>query len=336
MTGIEDAALLARLQALRNPSLKEDLKDDSSTQPLQSTTHTSPSAITLEDRFRNLRSPSNEHNKNNSSGPTVEEERRLVGLGQTCDSELDDISQNVAILEGEKRVSVSDVQKLDGLLQEAKSTILQYHTQSSTQVVDEGCTPGPKEEQALTHQRSKSEESELAAEYIQKVLDELKVTDWSGEDDAEEKEGENANVAGRITPEKNFKAGKADDSILDLPSVPSKPPAHEETKQDTDDDLLARLAALKDASGKNENISAKKGEEARWTSIAKDEDVTEWCVICCDDATIKCLGCDGDLYCRACWREGHNSEDAGMEERMHKAVLYQKPGKEKRTRKIAA
>lgn len=27
--------------------------------------------------------------------------------------------------------------------------------------------------------------------------------------------------------------------------------------------------------------------------------------ICNKDAELSCRGCDGDLYCRACWSEGH-------------------------------
>ena len=48
-----------------------------------------------------------------------------------------------------------------------------------------------------------------------------------------------------------------------------------------------------------------------------DQDIDSWCIICCANATVKCFGCDGDLYCWGCWREGHVGEDAGVEEKGH-------------------
>jgi hypothetical protein len=56
-----------------------------------------------------------------------------------------------------------------------------------------------------------------------------------------------------------------------------------------------------------------------------DEEVNSWCIICQDDATVKCLGCDGDLYCAGCWKEGHMGPDVGFEERRHKWTKYRKP-----------
>ena len=62
------------------------------------------------------------------------------------------------------------------------------------------------------------------------------------------------------------------------------------------------------------------------TNILKysDDDVDSWCIICNEDATVKCLGCDGDLYCAECWHEGHMTREAGYEERGHKRVAYRK------------
>lgn len=49
-----------------------------------------------------------------------------------------------------------------------------------------------------------------------------------------------------------------------------------------------------------------------------DAEISSWCAICCADATVRCRGCAGELYCWACWREGHVGEDAGREERGHR------------------
>ena len=48
-----------------------------------------------------------------------------------------------------------------------------------------------------------------------------------------------------------------------------------------------------------------------------DQDIDTWCIICCANATVKCFGCDSDLYCWGCWKEGHVGEDVGLEEKSH-------------------
>ena len=48
-----------------------------------------------------------------------------------------------------------------------------------------------------------------------------------------------------------------------------------------------------------------------------DKEIDSWCIICCANATVKCFGCDGDLYCWGCWREGHVGDDVGLEEKTH-------------------
>ena len=55
-----------------------------------------------------------------------------------------------------------------------------------------------------------------------------------------------------------------------------------------------------------------------------DAEVDSWCIICLTDATVRCQGCAGDLYCNMCWKEGHTGPDAGYEERRHKAVALQR------------
>lgn len=54
---------------------------------------------------------------------------------------------------------------------------------------------------------------------------------------------------------------------------------------------------------------------------ATGEDELPWCDLCNEDAQVRCLGCDRDLYCRRCWKETH----ADLELKRHRIENYIAP-----------
>ncbi|NWV07029.1 ANCHR regulator, partial [Ptilonorhynchus violaceus] len=90
---------------------------------------------------------------------------------------------------------------------------------------------------------------------------------------------------------------------------------------------LTEEAALDEASGFNippdqttqsgplqQNLNKKAKQKTPTTTALvraddSDEDELPWCCICNEDATLRCHGCDGDLYCQRCFWEGHEEFD---------------------------
>lgn len=143
-----------------------------------------------------------------------------------------------------------------------------------------------------------------------------------------------------------------DDSAFKLPSAPSFLPEPSELSTsrksiDFESDITARMAALRGPSSSNPlsllpstpksidplglpSAPTFKPTDRPVKAVMKkpaftDEDIDTWCIICQDDATVKCSGCDGDLYCANCWKEGHMGPDVGWEEKSHKWIKWRKP-----------
>lgn len=137
-------------------------------------------------------------------------------------------------------------------------------------------------------------------------------------------------------------------AALSLPAVPSQlvdPEPHPPT--DFESAIAARMARLKGVSYGTSSASDTFGlpqapsfdPDARTTASAPkaassfagplsggytDEDQKTWCVVCLEDATIRCVGCDGDVYCGRCWRDMHVGPRAGWDERGHRWVRFER------------
>ncbi|KAL8304983.1 hypothetical protein RB597_004059 [Gaeumannomyces tritici] len=90
-------------------------------------------------------------------------------------------------------------------------------------------------------------------------------------------------------------AADDDDDELGLPSVPSYKPG----------DV-----------GKTTRLTTKTGYT--------DDDVESWCILCLEDATCRCEGCDDDVYCEQCWWGMHVGPSADYDARGHRRWKFTK------------
>jgi hypothetical protein len=138
-----------------------------------------------------------------------------------------------------------------------------------------------------------------------------------------------------------------DIALPDVPSDLADIPSSKRAGSADIDDITARLAALRAPSPDEDSLalpsvptSKPSGQPVnRLTSRTNytDDDVESWCTVCLEDATLRCPGCDDDVYCTRCWYEMHRGPQAGFDERSHKAVQFTKDKKtEKKEKKKVA
>ncbi|VUC20738.1 unnamed protein product [Clonostachys rosea] len=130
---------------------------------------------------------------------------------------------------------------------------------------------------------------------------------------------------------------------LELPSVPQDLTAPDQVpnsdpSSNSLDDITARLSALRASSASPSfnlpsvptSKPAKEPNRLKSTTKYTDDDMSSWCTVCLEDATLKCLGCDDDPYCVRCWREMHLGPTATFDDRDHKAVYFTREGKKEK------
>jgi hypothetical protein len=185
----------------------------------------------------------------------------------------------------------------------------------------------------------KATEEEEADDIIARVMAELEI---SRKYDPPSPPSEDSHDSDPQDQKHDQASQKDDDNDLSLPSAPTALPEDDfERTQAIEDAFTARLAALSTPSPSQTDSlglpSAPSFSPRKKPPIGSnlqsriDDEIDTWCIICQDDATLKCLGCDGDLYCQLCWTEGHRGDSAGFEEKMHKVVLYARKKKQAAT-----
>ncbi|KAM0329405.1 hypothetical protein ACHAQA_004712 [Verticillium albo-atrum] len=147
-------------------------------------------------------------------------------------------------------------------------------------------------------------------------------------------------VPSAITPHKHpdDDDDQGDEPSFSLPSVPSGPAtASSPSSAPADEDsLAARMAALRLPTNADIGLPSVPSEmpanRLRSRTGYTDDDARNWCTVCLEDATLRCLGCDEDGYCSRCWREMHVGPAAAFDDRTHKAVLL---GRDPKPRRVA-
>lgn len=168
------------------------------------------------------------------------------------------------------------------------------------------------------------------------------------------------NALAKDDPPDDDKSQDGDESSTVLPStesgfsLPDLPPTLEDLPAartaraaSTDlDDLTARMAALRapNTNSSSDDIldlpdvptdaPSKPFKRLATRTNYTGDDMDSWCTVCLEDATLRCLGCDDDVYCARCWREMHVGPQAGFDERSHRAVQFTRDKKTEK-RKIA-
>jgi len=161
-------------------------------------------------------------------------------------------------------------------------------------------------------------EDEEAARYLQQILDELQLEEH---DETTEVLPHNHNkdaIDGQSSPQDSpTEAGGL--PSLNMPSVPTSIPVSSQPSAEDDSAPTFDLPSAPTAAPRRKSTTRSINPKLPQYS---EKEIETWCVICNDDATVSCLGCEGDLYCVKCWKEGHMGKEAGFDERSHRWVKY--------------
>lgn len=178
----------------------------------------------------------------------------------------------------------------------------------------------------FNYETASNEESDdvKAAKYVENILKQIDMEDChksplsstSQETKASLKRNLSFSKTSRPTPEANAVGSPhVDNPRRTLASSTRQC----QRNDDGDDDLSTRLAALDLPS-----VPAELPGTTKTLRTTGDDKVPDCCCICYDNATTKCLDCDGaQLFCVRCWWVMHMDESTDKAERQHRAVKYE-------------
>jgi hypothetical protein len=346
----KDADLLARLNALKPSTVSLQPSDRSPAIDVE-TSHPTSVEDRLAARLKGLRSGSNrvDDGSQGAFNASAEAAQIITYQDQPGPDSITNWQQNgpedrsvedlLAELDSDDqwKLDPDDPRNIESLLNEARAALPREDEEERNEDVTQ------KPESPSQHQDvhpsgdinpTKSEDFEdekEADDYVQRVLAEL---DFEKKYGVEEPESDDA-----TDPSPNQKA-----SDMDLPTTPAKLPestSSAEPPSYEDSELEARFSKLgldlpstptnapssqAKAVRRSGASSLKKAQAKSNLTTYTDDDIDSWCCICNEDGELRCLGCDGDLYCYNCWHEGHGNGPG--QERGHKAVQYnRKPPK---------
>ena len=282
---VEDEALLARLNAIKPSSVT--LQSDANLLPhLAPESEDTPNDLIA--RFQKIHGKTTARQDFQEPGNTLTPddgppsptiEELLAAIGTEDDYNLDE----------------SDLKQADDLLAEARRALpLPEHT-TRPDGQDENASvtqTQPKQQPKFPEQDQEEEDAEAAAS-LAHILSES--------DHEEEAQPELPPMkTGSTEPSSAHKESSDSSAFLEFPTVPP--------------DSTLNHFEMPSAPTNVPGIAKERGKPG----MATDEEIDSWCIICCSNATVRCLGCDNDLYCLSCWREGHTGDSAGLEERRHK------------------
>ena len=358
-----DQDLLSRLNALKKSTIDLGDKDPTSGAPTGSSVDPSPGRALhsdLLDRFKTL----------TGTRPGVTPSAETEGRHPQQDKQDDDktIEELFADLGPAEQwnISKSEADNVDDLLNSAKMALSQepgLETVPGDPDQEAGAPnttprrpkelpsvdvtvfqpePESEDDDGASHQRPSRPAVQTALDneaddVLKRLMDEVNFERNHGEDEDETNSPTQESSDGDFPAKAEHHEDAQGNAMMEFPSTPSKDleirnKTTSQPEPDNDEGLAARFASLSLPSVPTGIKPPAKATGPKGAIGFTDQDVNDWCIICSDDANLRCLGCDRDLYCTNCWMEGHRGEDAGYEEKTHKAVQFVKgDGKKKQS-----